>query len=81
MSRRRFRERMILEGVRVKRPAACQSAEPAGELRAPSVEVVGAKLIDGEEDDERRRARGIRKRTRRPLGGTTLSGQCGRGEK
>src|SRR5687768_9782579 len=80
MSGCRFGECMILKGIRVERPSAREPPEPASELRTPALEVVRAQLIDGEEDDQRRRARRIRQWTRRSLRRAALRGERHRAE-
>ena len=51
---RRFRHAMILEGVREERTARREPREAARELRRPAIEIIGAELVDGDEDDELR---------------------------
>jgi hypothetical protein len=50
-----FGDRVILVRVEIDRAAAVQPAQPASELRQEALEVIGAHLIDGDEDDQRRR--------------------------
>jgi hypothetical protein len=64
MSRRGFRDRVILKGVGEEGALAGQAAEPSGELPRPAVEIVGAHLIDREEDHELRSS-GARRSLRR----------------
>jgi hypothetical protein len=52
MSRRRLRDCVILEGVREEGALARQPAESSRELAGPPVEVIGAHLIDRDEDHE-----------------------------
>ena len=56
MSRRRFRNRVIVVRVRKPRPAARQPRETTVELPPESVDIIVSKLVNRDENDERRRA-------------------------
>lgn len=56
---------MILLGERIEHALTQESREPAAKLSAPALEVVGAKLVDHEVDDQSGRI-GYRSRRRMP---------------
>lgn len=60
-----FRDCVIVMGVGEPGAPACQPGESAMELRTKPIQVVAAELVDGDQNDERRRRGGTGIRPRR----------------
>ena len=67
MPRCGFRDAVILVRIREERAVGAEASQPALELRAKALEVIGAHLVDRDEDQQRRRFHRSRRRRARRL--------------